>query len=380
MNKKISIIIAVGIVALITVFGFTAFQKQNRVSVQPTIIKIGAILPLTGDLATYGESMRNAILLAKKQSQVSSGTGENVQIIFEDDKGCVVKDAVSAAQKLININKVQGIIGTACSSSTLGIATITEKNKIVIVSPSSTSKSITTAGRYVFRTIASDSDKSVAVAKYAYDNGYKKAAILYDQSGDAFVQQQKEVTEAFTKDGGTIVMAESFAAKDTDFRTQLTKIKSSNVQVLFVASLPIEGALIFKQARELGITFPFIATDPSVATQDVITTAGTAAEGVVFPFASTPTNKEYDTFVKDYKATYHSDPTAFAAESYDATLLLIKSIAQSDRSGDSIAAQLMLIGNNFDGASGVITFDQNGDVQKPLVIRTIKNGQFVDLK
>lgn len=380
MNKKISLFIGLLVIAVIAVGGFVSFGKKPH-SVQQGTIKIGAILPLTGNLATYGESMKNAVSLAVAQSGQ-----KNVQVTFEDDSGCVVKEAISAAQKLIIINKVDAIVGTACSSSTLGVASVSEKNKIVVVSPSSSSKSITTAGTYVFRTIASDADKVVAVTQYAYDKGYRKAAILYDQSGDAFVQEQKEVKNVFPKLGGKVVIEESFIAinndfkSQSDFRTQLTKVKSSDVDVIFIASLPKEGALIIKQARELGITLPFIATDTSIATEDVIDTAGSAAEGLVFPFSATPTNSGYAHFVKAYKAKYHSDPTAFAPESYDATMLLIKSIAQGDRSGDSIATQLMKTGNNFDGASGIITFDQNGDVQKPLVIRTVKNGQFVDLK
>lgn len=370
-NKKL--ITAIIIIAIIVIAGY--FLLSKPVSSEP--IKIGAILPLTGDLAAYAEGVKNAVNLAVE----NSGMQDKIQVIFEDDHGCLPADAVSAVQKLINLDKVDGIFGTMCTGSTLAIAPITEQNKIIAISPSATGKNLSDAGQYVFRTIASDADKSIAVAKYAYNKGYKKAALLFDSGQDALASQGDDVKKAFSDLGGQIVIEESFVSKDKDLRSQLSKIKSANPEIIFVGAMPETLGLILKQAKDLGIKSVFISTDTSGGTQPVIDVAGNAAEGLIFPFATTPNNKEYTDFINAYKARYGSEPSAYAAEGYDATMLLIKALADtSDRTSENIKAELQSIGQNYYGASGVITFDENGDVQKPMIIKTIKGGQSIEVQ
>lgn len=367
MNKKTKIVIGVVIIIIIILAVYLLNPKEVKE------MKIGAVLPLTGDLATYGEGMKNAINLAIE----SSGLEERIQLIIEDDKGCVIAEDVSVAQKLVNIDRVKGILGPACSSAFLSMLPVTEKSKVILISPSATSKSITNAGNYIFRTIASDADKGIAVAELAYSEDYRRGALLYDIANDSFVQQRADVKGEFTELGGQISIEESFKTGDTDFRSQLTKIKNSNAEVVFVGAFPQEGALVLKQARELGIKLPFISSDSDLGTEDVIGIAGEAAEGLIFPFATTPTNKEYTEFVSVYKNKFGKEPPAYAPESYDAAALLIKAIAKSDGTSESIKDELQKIGQNYYGASGIITFDENGDVQKPMIIKTIRNGQFV---
>lgn len=380
MNKN-KIILWIVVTVVVVAGGYYLLKNKNlTLTTNPTSttkpIKIGAILPLTGDLATYGEGVKNAVNLAIE----NSGIKDKIQIIFEDDLTCTPANDISAAQKLINLDKVHGIIGTICSGALLAIAPITEQNKLIVISPSATSKSITNAGDYVFRVIASDADKNVAVAKYAYNKGYKKAVLFYDAAQDAMVQQKADVKETFAGLGGTIVVDQSYKTGDRDFRSQLAKIKQSDADVIFMGGLPKEAALAIKQARELGIKLPFIATETSMGTQDMIDVAGSAAEGLVFPFATTPDNKESKDFIANYKAKYGKEPPAYAAEGYDATMLLIKAITKSDRTPEDIQKQLFKVGSNYYGASGIITFDQNGDVQKLMIIKTIKDGQFVEIQ
>ena len=373
MDKTTKTIVAIAVALIVIIGGYFVYKDSSQpASTEP--IKIGAILPLTGDLATYGEGIKNAANLAIE----NSGMKDKIQIIFEDDQTCTPTNDVSAAQKLINLDKVNGIVGPICSGSTLAVAPITEQNKLTIISPVATSKSITNAGNYIFRTIASDADKSIAVTKYAYKKGYKKAALFYDAAQDAMVQQKADTKETFVGLGGAIVADQSYKTGDKDFRTQLTKIKQSDADVIFIGGVPKEAALAIKQARELGIKLPFIATETSLGTQDVIDVAGSAADGLVFPFSTTPDNKESKDFIADYKAKYGQEPPAYAAEGYDATMLLIKAIAKSDRTPEDIQKQLFKVGNNYYGASGLITFDKNGDVQKPMIIKMIKNDQFIN--
>lgn len=371
MDKTAKIIIGLIVIVVLVWAGYSLTKPRE---IAP--IKIGAILPLTGDLAAYAEGIKNATNLAVE----NSGLQDKIQIIFEDDHGCLPADSVSAVQKLINLDKVDGILGTMCTGSTLAIAPITEQNKVIVIAPSATGKNLSTAGDYVFRTIASDADKSIAVAKYAYGKGYRKAALLFDSAQDALVSQRDDVKTVFTNLGGQIAIEESFVSKDKDIRTQLSKIKNVNVDVIFVGAMPDTLGLILKQAKDLGIKSVFISTDTSGGTQPVIDIAGNAAEGFIFPFATTPDNKENADFINSYKAKYGIEPPAYAAEGYDAAMLLIKSLAISERTPENIKNELQTIGQNYYGASGIITFDKNGDIQKPMIIKTIQNGQFVEIQ
>lgn len=373
MNKTTKTIFGLIVVAMAILGGFSLSKSQIK---EAGPIKIGVILPLTGELAPYAEGIRNSVNMAID----NGGFADKVEVVFEDDHGCVPSDAVSAAQKLINLDKVKAFIGPMCTSATLAVTPITEENGIVVVTPSATGKNITSAGDLVFRTIASDADKSVAVAKYAYDKGYKKAALLYDISQDAVVSQRDDVKEIFPKLGGEIIAEESFITKDKDLRTQLIKIKNANPDVVFIGAMPETVALILKQARALQVQSVFASTDTSSGSQPVIDTAGASAEGLIFPFATTPTNKEYEDFVSGYKIKFGKEPSAYAAEGYDAAMVLLRSVVDSTGTTKSIRDNLVKIGNNYYGASGLIAFDQNGDVQKPMVIKVIENGKFVEAR
>lgn len=359
------------VIVLSVVLGYSLRNKSTNNSSSGNQIVIGSVLPLTGEQATYGVGIKNAINLAIDQS------GAKVKAIFEDDHGCVPADAVSAAQKLISIDKVKSIVGAFCSGATLAILPVSESNKVILISGSATSKNLTGAGHYFFRTIASDADGSKTIAKYAYTKGYKKGAVIFDSSQDAAVSQKDDVEKAFKGLGGQIVVEESYIkGTDKDFRSQLTQIWSVKPDVIFVGATPQALALILQQARTLGITSAFVATDTSEGTQELVDLVGKLADGLVFPFAPTPSGKEYTDFIASYKSKYGQEPPAYAAEGYDATTLLLKAIiASKDGTSDSIKSQLQRIGQGFAGASGLISFEANGDVQKPGAVMMFKGGK-----
>lgn len=362
--------ILLALIVLVVVILFVIFYKPAAKGT----VKIGAILPLTGGMATYGEGWKNAIFLAIEDS----GLKDRVQLIIEDDATCVIAQDVTVAQKLVNVDQVKAIIGPTCSSSLLSMLSTTEKNKVILISASATSKSISGSGNYVFRTISSDADKAIAVADFAYNKGFRKAALFYDIATDAFVQQREDVKAEFIKLGGQIVVDESANTGDADFKTQLIKIKNSDADVVFIGFFPTQdGVLVLRQAKELGINLQLISSAPEVGTPDFLNIANGVAEGLIFSFAETPTNKEYTDFVNIYKDKFGKDLAGYSAEIYDATTLLIRAIVGSDGTPDGIKDKLYKLGQNYYGASGVITFDTKGDVKKPLIIKTIKNGEFV---
>lgn len=255
---------------------------------------------------------------------------------------------------------------------------ITEAKNVVVLT-SSSGKKITGAGKYIFRTYASDADKNVALAQYIYNKGYRKVAFIHDSSQDASVSQRDDTKEEFIKLGGQVVANESFLSKDKDLRTQLNKIKSSGAEIVFIGGLPDGLVLLLKQIKELGITSVIASTESSIDIS-LLALAGQSAEGLIIPAGVPSTNKEVKDFATLYKAKYNNEPKLFSAEAYDATMLAISAGLTSDGSGPSIKSQLEKIGQKYQGASGEISFDKNGDVKKPIIMKKVVGGKLVDVE
>jgi len=348
-------------------------------TVEKKVIKIGAILPLTGDAADIGQGQKNAIELAVASLE-DLYPNIDIQVIFEDDR-LRMNDAVTAVHKLISVDKVDAIIGPSWSGATLAVAPIAESSKVVLISPSASSPSITTSGDYIFRVFPADDELVKIVANFTLnDLKLTKAAILFDSTNDAFVQERNYIKSEFEKLGGEIVAEEAFKTKDKDFKTQLLKIKSSKAEVLFFSAYPTETGIFLKQAKEMGLKIPRISLDTIVENPEVIDTAGEAAEGVIYLIPAKPDNKEYFNYITVYKEKYGKEPPALSAEAYDALILAVNAILKSDGTKEDIKNQLYKIGQNYMGASGEITFDENGDVHKQYTFKTIKNGKFVPYK
>ena len=215
------------IISLVFMFGC---GKQDK---HINIIKIGAILPLTGDLAKYGTSGKNAITIA--YDDFLSKNKNNVQIIFEDDKG-KPNSAITAINKLTSIDKVNLIIGAMPSSNTLAIAPIAEKNGVVLISPTSTASEITNAGDYIFRVCVSDKLEGKAMADYIVDNiKFNKIGVLYINN-DYGVGLKNDFRNGLLFKGKGIKSEESYNAGCTDFKTIITKLAVSKIDILYIVA------------------------------------------------------------------------------------------------------------------------------------------------
>jgi branched-chain amino acid transport system substrate-binding protein len=371
---------AVGAVVLIMVI-MLAGCPQKRTSQPPTLpttkqqtIKIGAVLPLTGDLATYGQNARDGIELAKEE--VNSKGGIKVEVVYEDSKG-QPQAAVSAMQKLITVDKVSCIIGEVASSPTLAMAPIANQRKVVLLSPAASSPKITNAGEYVFRIWPSDDFEVSVMADYVNRKGYKRVAVLYVNN-----DYGKAMYEAFARKvkgyGVAVVAVEPFQQNATDLRTQLTKIKAAQPDAIYLISYPKETIVFLGQYRQLGLKVPVLSTSAFEDPQ-ILKTQKAAAEGVVFtsPIPPDPKDQVVMAFRKNYKAKFGKEPGLVADYGYDALKLIVEAARLGGGTdGERIKRGLEKI-KDFKGASGLINFDANGDVVKPSGLKTVKGGQFV---
>ena len=342
------------------------------------VIKIGAILPLSGDAAQYGEWSRNGINLAIKEINSMGGIkNKEIEVIFEDDSA-EPKKGISAINKLININKVKVILGPLPSAVTLAVAPICENNRILMMSSSSNPK-ITHAGDYIFRNWPSDDFEGSAMAKYAIKKEFNNIAILHINNeyglGVANIFQNEYSTL-----GGKVLIIESYQQGSFDMRAQITKIKKYTPDAIYLIGHAKENGHVIKQINDLKVNTQILGT-VGIESPDLINIAGKSAEGIIYT-APTFDPKSADPVIKPfqdaYMKKYGNESNIFAAIFYDALKIVALMIEKYDYDPDKIKEGLYKL-KNYPGVSGVTTFDENGDVIKPVIFKTIKNLQFISI-
>lgn len=340
-------------------------------------IKIGAVLPLTGDVAVWGLNTKQGIDLAVEKVNNSGGiNGSTMKIIYEDSEALPQK-GVSAIQKLITVDKIPAIIDNSVSSVTLAMAPISEKNQVVLLATGATAPKISEAGQYIFRIWNSDALEGEVMAQYTYDKlEINKVAILY-VNNDYGKGLEEVFRDEFTKRGGTVVISETFEQSETSYRNQLTKVKGSSPEAIYLVGYPREVGQCLKQAKELRIKIQVLST---VAFEDphILEIAADAAEGVIYPYPvlSDTSDSAISEFLSNYRAKYNKEPGITCDVGYDAVNMIALAIKLSGGyKGTDIKNGLMMI-KDYHGASGVMEFDQNGDVHKPMGMKVVKNGKF----
>jgi branched-chain amino acid transport system substrate-binding protein len=340
-------------------------------------VEIGALLPLSGDTASYGENAQDAIDLAVEQINGAGGIdGATVRVVYKDTKA-EPSAGVAAFNELIEDGKISAVIGPMASPVALAVAPLAEAKQVVLVSPSASSPELTTAGEYIFRTCLSDQYEGLVLARLAAVTlGYHTASVLCIDN--AYGRGLADVfEEAFAAAGGTVVSRETFAESSTDFAEPLARIAETAPQVILLVGYAQMGEILV-EARSIGLTQQVLSS-VMFDNPEILAAAGSAAEGVLFtswtPDPATPSPERLE-FEAAYRIKYGAEPGIFAAESYDAMRLLGTVIAERGDSADAIRMGLLGI-SGYPGASGEITFDENGDCIKPVFVKTVQDGQFV---
>jgi branched-chain amino acid transport system substrate-binding protein len=327
-------------------------------------IKVGVMVPLSGDKADYGVSVQAGIELAKDFLGLN-----HVELIYEDSK-CSEEAAVTSVNKLISVDKVHAIIGELCSRATLAAAPIAEASSVVMISPGSSAPKITDAGEYIFRVVPSDTHQGAFGAKLIADKGFKKLAVLYTNN-DYGVGFNEILKNEFAKNGGKVVASESVETTNNDVRAELTNIKSASPDAIYIVSnSPSTAASTLKQIKDLNITAQVFASE-GLKSDDIITASEGGAEGIIITAVSGGSAK----FLNEHHIKYGTTPGPFSAQGHDALQALGWAAAEGAGTGEQL--KYKLLDAKFDGASGVIEFDSNGDVEGSYDVYTVTGGVFV---
>lgn len=372
--KLIGLVLAVAMLFSLTACG-TAKDTSN--------IKIGSIGPLTGSLAVYGTAVANAEKLAIEEINAAGGVlgGRKLEVVaYMDDK----KDSTEAANaynKLVG-QGVVAIIGSVTSGVTQGLATLADKDKMLLLTPTATNDDVTKGKATVFRACYADSYQSSIAAKFIAQQGKTKVAILY-ASGDAYSSGMRDgFKKAAATLGLTIVKEESSSStSDTDFSTQLTNIQASGAEAIFVPYYyDAVGPYIVPQARAAGFTGMMVGADGWDGTEGTMIKGKESLYNNTFftnHYAADDPAAKVQKFVAAYKAKYNGEtPNALAALGYDSVYMLKQAIekAGSAKTADIVAAMKT---STFDVVTGKFTFDANNTPTKPCAIIEYKDGKLV---
>lgn len=353
-------IIAFAVVALLAMsMCFAGGDKES--SADGAVVKIGFIGPLTGDYANYGTLCRQAVEMAIDEINAKGGVnGASIKLFAEDSEGDSQK-ALAAMEKLSSSDKVCAIIGPVLTGETFSVAERAQAEGIMIITPSASHKDITNVGDYIFRTTPSDGLQGEVAGKYwSQVLGYTKLAVLYAKN-DYSQGLYESMSEAFTQDGGQIVAAETFMVGDKDFKTQLTKLKNTDAQAIYLPDYTAEMAQILEQAAQLGIDKPFLSGDGFLS-EEIYSLAGQYTDGVVYTASARVEESNKNKEFKDaYTARWGIGPDSFATNAYDATYILVSVIEKVGTDRKAIKTGMEQV-KDFEGVNGIINFAPNGDL------------------
>ena len=344
-------------------------------------VKFGAILPLTGDGAPYGTALKKGMDLAIEQVNMKGGiNGKRLVVAFEDDRN-LPQDGVTAFNKLRSVDKVPMVIGAMFSAVTLAIAPIAQKDKIVLLSPTSSDVSLTSAGDYIFRIYPSDAYDGEFLGNFAFDRLQARKVAVISMQASSTISVSQLFKKVFEGKGGTVVSEETFREGTTDFRAALTKIKQQQQDLVFLPAALKEAALVLRQAKELGASAKFLGIS-TLFDPKLIELAGNAAEGLLFSspvFDAASQAPEIRAFADAYKGRYKAEPDILGAYGYDTVNISVAALSNAisgQTTPEAIKDALYKI-KDYKGVTGLMSFDSNGDVTKELRIMKVSAGKFV---
>jgi branched-chain amino acid transport system substrate-binding protein len=345
-----------------------------------TTVKVAILAPLSGPVPTFGVSTRDGALMAIDEWNAKGGVlGLPIEAIVEDSQ-CTPDPAVAAANKVIDTDKVHYIVGEVCSKASIPISEIAEAKKVVQISPTSTNANVTlnadgSTKQYVFRACFIDPFQGAVAAAFAVKQGYKTAFVLYDQGND-YVRGLAEAFEgAFTASGGSLVGKESYTGTDTDFSAILAKVADAKPDLVYLPDYYNVINLVMAQAKEKGITMPFMGGDGWDSAD--LNKAAAAGGYYTNHYSEQDTRPIVAAFVSGYGAKYAGAvPDALAALAYDATNLLLAAIEKAG-TDDATKVAAAMAALSYDAVSGTITFDAQHNPIKAAVVLQVQPDKIV---
>ncbi|MBL0687664.1 MAG: ABC transporter substrate-binding protein [Sulfurospirillum sp.] len=343
-------------------------------------IKVGAIMPMSGPLASYGQVTYEGIKLAHKL-QPTLKNGDTIKLVLVDNKGDKVETA-TATTRLISSDKAVALLGALTSTNTAQVIAIADKKKIPVIASVATNDKLTAKRDFANRVCFMDSFQGEVVANYALkDLGFKTAVVIVDQAQVYSLGLSKAFEESFTKGGGKIVKKIKITSGDKDFKAVVSQIKFVNPDFMFLPLYHPEASMIARQSKQIGLNKPMFSGD-GVANQIFIDLGGKAVEDYMytdfFDYTAPPTQRSKDFIATYEKETGKKELGSFTALGADTYFLLVDAMNRCSDSSDSACINKEIkASKGFEGVSGIINMDSLGNATRSAVIKVIKDGKSV---
>lgn len=338
---------------------------------------IGHFASMTGSEATWGVSTDAGVRMAVKEENAKGGVnGRPLKVITYDNQG-KAQESATAVTRLINQDKVVAVLGEVASSRSIAGGQVAQRFSVPMISPSSTNPKVTEIGDMVFRVCFIDPFQGYVCAKFARGEPIKaqKAATLFNRAQIYSTGLNDTFKKHFTEMGGTVTTEQAYADGDTDYSAQLTNIRATEPDVIFIPGYYTEVVNIAVQARRLGLAVPLLGGDGWDA--EDLKNAGSALDGSYFcnHYSHQEQRPAVQEFVKKYQAEFGRIPDGMAATGYDSAKLLIDAMHRAKSLGGKDLAAAIAATKDFPGVTGVITIDAQRNARKPAVILRVQGGK-----
>jgi len=402
--------VAIALILAVFLSGCVEEGEDKEAAISEGDIKIGVMQSLTGDLGSYGGPMSDAIKLAAKEINDNGGLlGRKLVLLIEDDQTNNVA-AVDAANKLVKVDRVPAIVGATGSGQSMSVIDITTGSGVLQISSSNTGTDFTNYddGDLYFRTAPSDALQGSAMAKLAQERGYKTTStiVINNPYGVGF---EDVFVKAFEADGGKVLEKVRYDPSQTVFDSEVQRVAEGKPEFIMMVSYPETGSLILRTAYEKGAlkSIPWLLSE-GLKADNLAGLVGNDAEGNYIAAGlqglapdQDAGGKAYEAFKSLYLAEYGKEPAIYCTNSYDALAVVALAIEQAkNATGRDIAVNIRSVANppgtevsdlgealsliregkdiNYQGTSGEIAFDENGDVSGSFTLWTIAdNGSII---
>ncbi|MBL0926359.1 MAG: ABC transporter substrate-binding protein [Phycisphaerales bacterium] len=340
-------------------------------------IVIGHYASMTGDQATFGQSEAKGVDMAVEEVNAAGGiNGKAIRVIRYDTAG-KAQEAGNAVTRLVTRDRVVAVLGEVASTLSMAGGRVAQQFKVPMVSSSSTNPDVTAIGNMIFRTCFIDPYQGYVVARFAHEKkGFTKVATLFDQ-GQAYSKGlNDDFQKAFKSMGGQITTEQAYSAGTADYSAQLSAIRETSPEAIFIPGYYTQVANIARQARKMGIKAVFLGGDgwDSAKLAEI---GGEAIEGAFYSnhYSHQDPRPEVQEFVKKFQKQHGDVPDAMAALGYDAARLLLDAIKRSPSTKGADIAKALSETKNFAGVTGMISIDKDRNAQKNAVMLEMKEGK-----
>ncbi len=368
------------LIVLTIVIGLVAAALFVRSRQKSEGVRIGIVLPLSGSMAEYGENGRDGLTLAAAQLSSQQGV-KKFRLIYQDSLG-TPQGTVQAVRRLIDVDRVRFIIGGLTSSGVLAAAPYAQEHGVLFFTPAASAPGIPEIGNLVFRNWPGDNLIASKFGQAAHDELKVQTVAILSVSNDYGNTNATYFAKSFTASGGSVLLRRDFAQGTADFRPLITGIAAlRGLGKVYVVAYPDAYRSIFPEITASRIPKGSILASDTFFSPQLLAQVGPSAEGTICAVAAKPGGdyKPRQQFIAAYRARFKKDPGLVSDTAYDALMLVVTGVNETDGSPLAVAQWLHKL-RDYPGAAGPLTFSNSGDIKGSLALYKVEKGSFVPLK